>query len=95
MNQPRRERQAQRHFEVAMKVSPFLVKACALFCSFVTALLLLPVPTPTVSAQDTVTGAFEGIVTSSQTGQPITGATALIVNQHVMNVGKTVGVRVR
>ena len=64
-----------------MKVSPFLVKACALFCSFVTALLLLPVPTPTVSAQDTVTGAFEGIVTSSQTGQPITGATALIVNQ--------------
>ena len=34
----------------------------------------------TVSAQDTVTGAFEGTVTNSVTGQPIEGATAEITN---------------
>ncbi|MFN0112558.1 MAG: carboxypeptidase regulatory-like domain-containing protein [Blastocatellia bacterium] len=34
----------------------------------------------TASAQDTVTGAFEGAVTSSVTGQPIEGATAEITN---------------
>jgi hypothetical protein len=34
-----------------------------------------------VRAQDTVTGAFEGHVTSSQTGDPIKGATVEIVNQ--------------
>ena len=32
------------------------------------------------SAQDTVTGAFEGTVTNSITGQPIEGATAEITN---------------
>src|SRR6476620_11191233 len=33
------------------------------------------------SAQDTVTGAFEGTVTNSQTGDPIAGAAVEIVNQ--------------
>ncbi|HKZ81013.1 MAG TPA: TonB-dependent receptor [Pyrinomonadaceae bacterium] len=33
------------------------------------------------SAQDTVTGAFEGTVTNSQTGEPIPNATADIINQ--------------
>ncbi|HEV7395022.1 MAG TPA: carboxypeptidase-like regulatory domain-containing protein [Pyrinomonadaceae bacterium] len=33
------------------------------------------------SAQDTVTGAFEGIVSDSQTGAPLKGATVEIVNQ--------------
>jgi hypothetical protein len=35
----------------------------------------------TVSAQDTVTGAFEGTVTNSQTGVPISGAAVEIINQ--------------
>ena len=34
----------------------------------------------TVCAQDTVTGAFEGTVTNSQTSDPIAGATAEIIN---------------
>ncbi len=36
--------------------------------------------TLTATAQDTVTGAFEGTVTNSQTGDPIAGATAEIIN---------------
>jgi len=32
-------------------------------------------------AQDTVTGAFEGIVSDSQTGLPLKGATVEIINQ--------------
>ncbi|MBI1765147.1 MAG: carboxypeptidase regulatory-like domain-containing protein [Acidobacteria bacterium] len=43
-----------------------------LLCGFLTTL--------TVWAQDTVTGAFEGTVTNSQTGDPIAGATAEITN---------------
>ena len=34
-----------------------------------------------VAAQDTVTGAFEGTVTNTDTGEVIAGATALIINQ--------------
>ena len=34
-----------------------------------------------VVSQDTVTGAFEGTVTNSDTGEPIVGANALIINQ--------------
>src|SRR5258708_20897973 len=34
-----------------------------------------------VSAQDTVTGAFEGIVSDSQTGAPLKGAAIDIINQ--------------
>jgi hypothetical protein len=34
-----------------------------------------------VQAQDTVTGAFEGTVTNSQTGAPIAGASVQIINQ--------------
>ena len=33
------------------------------------------------NAQDTVTGAFEGIVSDSQTGQPLKGAAVEIINQ--------------
>src|SRR2546421_1028919 len=36
---------------------------------------------PVGRAQDTVTGAFEGTVTNSDTGEPIVGATAVIINQ--------------
>jgi hypothetical protein len=35
----------------------------------------------TARAQDTVTGAFEGSVTNSDTGDPIAGASAVIINQ--------------
>ena len=34
-----------------------------------------------VASQDTVTGAFEGTVTNSDTGDPVASATALIINQ--------------
>ena len=37
-------------------------------------------------AQDTVTGAFEGTVTNSQTGAPIAGASAQIINQQTGQV---------
>ncbi|HKZ02761.1 MAG TPA: carboxypeptidase-like regulatory domain-containing protein, partial [Pyrinomonadaceae bacterium] len=37
--------------------------------------------TSSTSAQDTVTGAFEGTVTNSQTGAPVANATADIINQ--------------
>ena len=43
--------------------------------------LLLVGHVPSVPAQNTVTGAFEGTVTNSDTGQPVAGATALIINQ--------------
>src|SRR2546423_1392955 len=36
---------------------------------------------PVVRSQDTVTGAFEGTVTNSDTGEVVGGATALIINQ--------------
>ena len=36
---------------------------------------------PVGRAQDTVTGAFEGTVTNSDTGEPIVSATAVIINQ--------------
>ena len=49
----------------------------------VATLTLLPYValTPFSRAQDTVTGAFEGTVTSSQTGDPVAGATVEIINQ--------------
>ena len=49
--------------------------------AFVTTISLMLATLPTVQPQDTVTGAFEGTVTNSDTGDPITGATALIINQ--------------
>jgi hypothetical protein len=42
--------------------------------------LFLLCAAPAFFAQDTVTGAFEGTVTNSQTGDPIVGATAEIIN---------------
>jgi len=62
-----------------MKRNSYLVNVCKIVSAFV--LALLPVRVPVVTAQDTVTGAFEGTVTSSQTGEPISGATTLIINQ--------------
>ena len=44
-------------------------------------LISLHIADRTVAAQDTLTGAFEGIITNSQTGEPIAGATAQIINQ--------------
>ena len=44
------------------------IVVCCLLTTFIT------------HAQDTVTGAFEGTVTNSQTGDPIVGATAEIIN---------------
>jgi len=38
-------------------------------------------PTSLLAAQDTLTGAFEGTVSNSQTGEPIDGAAVEIVNQ--------------
>jgi hypothetical protein len=51
------------------------IKHGAIFC-----LLLLGLA-GAVWAQDTVTGAFEGTVTDSQTGEPLAGAQVVIVNQ--------------
>src|SRR5215210_6400636 len=52
-------------------------RLCALTLSIFLGLTsLLP-----VNAQDTVTGAFEGTVTNSETGAPIPGAAVLILNQ--------------
>ncbi|HYP00769.1 MAG TPA: carboxypeptidase-like regulatory domain-containing protein, partial [Pyrinomonadaceae bacterium] len=54
---------------------------------FVSLFLLLGILTPnatrvtTVHAQDTVTGAFEGMVTNSETGAVIAGASVQIINQ--------------
>ena len=45
------------------------------------ALLCLCLLAPAGHAQDTVTGAFEGTVTDSNTGKLVVGATALIINQ--------------
>jgi hypothetical protein len=44
--------------------------------------------TSTAKAQDTVTGAFEGTVTNSQTGAPLKDAVVEIINQQT-NVGFT------
>lgn len=44
-------------------------------------LISLHIAERTVDAQDTLTGAFEGIITNNQTGEPITDATAQIINQ--------------
>lgn len=44
-------------------------------------LLLLVVFCPSASAQDTLTGAFEGIISNSQTGASIEGASIQIINK--------------
>jgi hypothetical protein len=49
-----------------------LLSICALLCGLITV--------PNIKAQDTVTGAFEGTVTHSQTGEAIAAATAEITN---------------
>ncbi|MCP9496211.1 MAG: carboxypeptidase-like regulatory domain-containing protein [Pyrinomonadaceae bacterium MAG19_C2-C3] len=48
--------------------------------SFIFAVMITVVTPIPVAAQDTVTGAFEGVVTSSLTGEPVAGATAVIIN---------------
>src|SRR5262249_56761392 len=48
--------------------------------SLITLSLLCMVVAPVTPAQDTVTGAFEGTITSSLTGDPIEGATVEIIN---------------
>ncbi|PYS90874.1 MAG: hypothetical protein DMF64_13800 [Acidobacteria bacterium] len=52
-----------------------------LLVTFATTFCLTFALLPVSNAQDTVTGAFEGTVTNSDTGAPIAGATALIINQ--------------
>ncbi|HYP01140.1 MAG TPA: carboxypeptidase-like regulatory domain-containing protein, partial [Pyrinomonadaceae bacterium] len=49
--------------------------------SCVLAFVLLLTNTPAARSQDTVTGAFEGTVTNSETGAIITGASVEIINQ--------------
>ena len=51
-----------------------------LLLAVITSVCLFTASLP-VASQDTVTGAFEGTVTNSDTGAPIEGATALISNQ--------------
>src|SRR5437868_6188984 len=52
-----------------------------LFVTLATTLCLTLPTLPIIHAQDTVTGAFEGTVTNSDMGEPIAGATTLIINQ--------------
>jgi hypothetical protein len=53
---------------------------CRWLVAIALAFTLSYAPMP-VSSQDTVTGAFEGTVTNSDTGEPVAGAAALIINQ--------------
>src|SRR5687768_1551801 len=55
------------------------VARCALFLTLTCLLIILAAPV--ITAQDTVTGAFEGIVSDSQTGVALKGATVQIINQ--------------
>ncbi|MDX6271749.1 MAG: hypothetical protein QOD28_2972 [Acidobacteriota bacterium] len=57
-----------------------LTLSCAL------ALGLLFANVPLTNAQDTVTGAFEGTVTNSQTGEIVTGAAVQIINQQTNQI---------
>jgi hypothetical protein len=56
---------------------------CRITMSLLTAFLLIHVAALTipVTAQNTLTGAFEGIVSNSQTGDVIEGTDVQIVNQ--------------
>ena len=47
---------------------------------------LLLGPATTARTQDTLTGAFEGTVTNTDTGDPVAGATAQIINQQTGQV---------
>jgi len=79
-----------------MKLSSPFIRACVIVSASVLALLPLPIHVPVVTAQDTVTGAFEGAVTSGQTGEPISGAAALIINQQTgLVISKTTDSRGR
>ncbi|MFL6208694.1 MAG: carboxypeptidase regulatory-like domain-containing protein [Pyrinomonadaceae bacterium] len=60
-----------------MRPRPYTQQLPALILSLFVCLL----PLGPVVAQDTVTGAFEGTVTNTDTGAAIAGATALIINQ--------------
>ena len=55
----------------ARRILSFVLSLCA----------CLILQATTAKAQDTVTGAFEGTVTNSQTGAPIPGASVQIINQ--------------
>src|ERR1041384_199089 len=56
-------------------------KSLRLLIIFATTFCLNITTLPVIHAQDTVTGAFEGSVTDSDTGALIVAATALIINQ--------------
>ncbi len=55
--------------------------ACVILCVCVGSFTVPATFVATVSSQDTVTGAFEGTVTSSETGAPVAGAAVEIVSQ--------------
>ncbi len=61
-----------------MLVIPHRVTQCLLSLAVVLAVLAMSI---SISAQDTVTGAFEGTVSNSQTGAPLKGALVEITNQ--------------
>ncbi|MBA3247525.1 MAG: carboxypeptidase regulatory-like domain-containing protein, partial [Pyrinomonadaceae bacterium] len=56
---------------------PLLALLLAVWCGM---------PAATGMAQDTVTGAFEGTVTNTDTGEPVASASALIINQQTGQV---------
>jgi len=56
---------------------PLLALLLAVWCGM---------PAATGMAQDTVTGAFEGAVTNTDTGEPVASASALIINQQTGQV---------
>jgi hypothetical protein len=61
---------------------------------FVTVVAVLLFCAAQFSAQDTVTGAFEGTVTNSQTGEPVAGAKVEIINRQTgLAVEKTANAR--
>ena len=57
------------------------IKSCSLAHLVVLCLFLILASASQTSAQDTVTGAFEGTVSDSQTGAPLKDAAVEIINQ--------------
>ena len=65
-----------------MNSLPFCLRGCVgLITLSLASLILCLLLSPAAEAQDTLTGAFEGIISNSQTGAAIEGASVEIINQ--------------
>lgn len=62
-------------------LSTYVERACVIIVALTTSLVSLHIHAPVVKAQDTLTGAFEGTVTNSRTGERVSAALVEIINQ--------------